>query len=188
MRIVGDWFLFDDGESRPILRAKLRTGHGTMVTEQFLLDTGADRMVFTAALLQQLALPVEPAPADERLLGIGGAADRDVDPRRPIPAGQCGRWAERPGGQLRLELAQQRGQPCRLVGGSLRRVLRDDQARDRIERNSGRRGESRQRDQDQRQKAEASQHRHVSPTPAMCTARRKTRHVCGARPTGLLRI
>jgi hypothetical protein len=74
MRIVGDWFLFDDGESRPILRAKLRTGHGTMITEQFLVDTGADRTVFTAALLRQLALPAEPAPPDERLLGIGGAA------------------------------------------------------------------------------------------------------------------
>jgi hypothetical protein len=74
MRIVGDWFLFADGEIRPILRAKLQTGHGTMVTEQFLVDTGADRTVFTAALLQQLALPVEQAPLDEGLLGIGGAA------------------------------------------------------------------------------------------------------------------
>ncbi len=74
MRIVGDWFLFEDGESRPILRAKVQTGRGMMVTEQFLVDTGADRTVFSAALLQQLASPVEPAPADERMLGIGGAA------------------------------------------------------------------------------------------------------------------
>lgn len=74
MRIVGDWFLFEDGEGRPILRAKLQTGRGTMITEQFLLDTGADRTVFSAALLQQLAIPFEPAPADERLFGIGGAA------------------------------------------------------------------------------------------------------------------
>jgi hypothetical protein len=43
MRIVGDWFLFDDGESRPILRAKVWTARGTTVTEQFLVDTGADR-------------------------------------------------------------------------------------------------------------------------------------------------
>ena len=62
------------GENRRILRAKLRTGRGTAVTEQFLVDTGADRTVFTAALLQQLALSVQPAPADDRLLGIGGAA------------------------------------------------------------------------------------------------------------------
>lgn len=74
MRIVGDWFLFDDGENRPILRAKLRTSHGTMVTEQFLVDTGADRTLFTAGLLEQLALRVRPAPADQRLLGVGGAA------------------------------------------------------------------------------------------------------------------
>jgi hypothetical protein len=74
MRIVGDWFLFEDGESRPILRVKVQTGRGAMIAEQFLVDTGADRTVFSAALLQQLALPVEPGPADERMLGIGGAA------------------------------------------------------------------------------------------------------------------
>ena len=74
MRIVGDWFLFEDGESRPILRAKVQTGRGVMLAEQFLVDTGADRTVFSAALLAQLALPVEPAPPDERMLGIGGAA------------------------------------------------------------------------------------------------------------------
>jgi len=30
MRIVGDWFLFEDGEDRPILRAKVQTDSGTM--------------------------------------------------------------------------------------------------------------------------------------------------------------
>lgn len=74
MRIVGDWFLFEDGESRPILRAKVQTSGGALIAEQFLVDTGADRTVFSAALLEQLALPVEPAPEDERMLGIGGAA------------------------------------------------------------------------------------------------------------------
>jgi len=54
MRIVGDWFLFEDGESRPMLRAKIPTGRGGTLAEQFLVDTGADRTVFSAALLAQL--------------------------------------------------------------------------------------------------------------------------------------
>ena len=74
MRIVGNWFLFEDGEHRPILRAKVQTCRGTTVAEQFLVDTGADRTVFSATLLGQLGLPTRVAPADERLLGIGGAA------------------------------------------------------------------------------------------------------------------
>ena len=74
MRIVGDWFEFEDGESRPVFRAKVQTGSGTMIAEQFLLDTGADRTVFSAALLHQLGLPVEPAPPEERIVGIGGTA------------------------------------------------------------------------------------------------------------------
>ncbi len=74
MRIVGDWFQYEDGESRLILRAKVQTGSGTMIAEQFLVDTGADRTVVSAALLYQLALPVESAPPEERIVGIGGAA------------------------------------------------------------------------------------------------------------------
>jgi len=78
MRIVGDWFLLEDGESRPMLRAKVATGRGGTLAEQFLVDTGADRTVFSAALLEQLALPVESAPPDERMLGIGGGAPHVV--------------------------------------------------------------------------------------------------------------
>lgn len=92
MRIVGDWFLFDDGESRPILRAKLWTAQGTTVAEQFLVDTGADSTAFTAALLQHLALPAEFAPADERLVGIDSVPDQAFDPGAVI-AGKYTDWS-----------------------------------------------------------------------------------------------
>lgn len=74
MRIVGSWYRFLDGETRPILRAKLQTGHGTVITDQFLVDIGADRTVFSAALLGQLGLPVESPPPDLQLHGISGSA------------------------------------------------------------------------------------------------------------------
>lgn len=46
MRIVGDWFLFEDGESHPILRAKVQTGRGVMLAEQFLVDAGDQPCIF----------------------------------------------------------------------------------------------------------------------------------------------
>jgi hypothetical protein len=75
MRIVGSWFLFSDGETRPILRTKMRTGHGTTITEQFLIDIGADRTVLSAAVLEQLDLPIDQPPADWQLRGISGSAE-----------------------------------------------------------------------------------------------------------------
>jgi hypothetical protein len=41
MRIVGDWFLFPDGERRPLVRGKLQTGHGTPVTSTVELPGSA---------------------------------------------------------------------------------------------------------------------------------------------------
>lgn len=74
MRIAGSWFLFEDGEPRPIVRAKLQTGHGSKITEQFLIDTGADRTVFSASLLGQLAAAIESPPTDLQLRGVSGPA------------------------------------------------------------------------------------------------------------------
>ncbi len=74
MRLVGSWFLFQDGETRPVLRATLRSGAGTTISEQFLVDTGADRTVFSAALLEQLHLAIETPPMDLQLRGVSGSA------------------------------------------------------------------------------------------------------------------
>jgi len=72
MVIVGEWQLFDDGVTRPIVRAKVRKGDSTLIAEDFLIDSGADRTVFRAALLEQLHISIQGPPADFTLSGIGG--------------------------------------------------------------------------------------------------------------------
>lgn len=54
MRIDGQWALFNDGFVRPIIRAEIRAGDDSWVEAPFLLDTGADRTVFSAAVLSKL--------------------------------------------------------------------------------------------------------------------------------------
>ena len=73
MRIIGSWFTFQDGETRPIIRAQLQTAYGPKITEQFLVDSGADRTVLSPALFEQLQLPAESPPADFQLHGVAGA-------------------------------------------------------------------------------------------------------------------
>lgn len=70
MYINGVWFLCADGLVRPVIRGQILTGHGTWVSAPLLVDTGADRTVFSAGLLATLALP--PLGAQERLGGLGG--------------------------------------------------------------------------------------------------------------------
>lgn len=70
MRINGEWFLCDDGTVRPVIRGHILAGTGVWVQAPFLVDTGADRTVFSAPVLAALALP--PANTTERLGGVGG--------------------------------------------------------------------------------------------------------------------
>jgi hypothetical protein len=56
MMIVGKWHLFDDGITRPIVRAKIHKGDGTLIVEDFLIDSGADRTVFRTTLNEILLL------------------------------------------------------------------------------------------------------------------------------------
>jgi len=72
MVIFGEWQLFDDGVMRPIVRAKVDKGDGTLIAEDFLIDSGADRTVFRTALLEQLHIPTQEPPVDLTLSGIGG--------------------------------------------------------------------------------------------------------------------
>ena len=74
MRIVGEWLLGDDGESRPIVRALVAGGAGHRYLERFLIDTGADRTVLSAGILAELRLPVDAPPPGAALRGIGGDA------------------------------------------------------------------------------------------------------------------
>jgi hypothetical protein len=73
MRINGEWYLCDDGAVRPILRAEVLTVTGTWEQTFFLVDTGADRTVFNAALYELTGHPG--TATGDRVGGIGGFAD-----------------------------------------------------------------------------------------------------------------
>jgi hypothetical protein len=76
MRISGEWYLCDDGLVRPVIRGEVLAGDGSWVRVPFLLDTGADRTVFSAAILAILQL--QPIATQARLGGLGGIADATV--------------------------------------------------------------------------------------------------------------
>jgi hypothetical protein len=71
MRIVGEWFLCTDGETRPVVKAYTADAGGAEVERRFLIDTGADWTVLTAELLAMLGLPSAPPPAGIALTGVG---------------------------------------------------------------------------------------------------------------------
>ena len=70
MRINGKWLLCDDGIVRPIIRGEIRTGTGSWVVVEFLVDTGADRTVLSATTLT--AFNLHPTTTQDRLGGLGG--------------------------------------------------------------------------------------------------------------------
>lgn len=72
MRIAGKWELCDDNVVRPIVRAQVSRVGGEMVAEDFLIDTGADRTVFSAALLSRMDLTSGDFQQESALCGIGG--------------------------------------------------------------------------------------------------------------------
>lgn len=75
MLITGEWQLRDDGVTRPVVRARVLDAGGHPVAENFLIDTGADRTVLSAALVTQLRLPFNRAQPDYKLSGVGGTSD-----------------------------------------------------------------------------------------------------------------
>jgi hypothetical protein len=62
-----------DGATRPMIPAHLLRQDGTLYSEAFLIDTGADITVLSAAVLQQLNCPTAPPPAGLSLVGISGS-------------------------------------------------------------------------------------------------------------------
>jgi predicted aspartyl protease len=73
MRIDGQWLLSDDGVMRPMISGEILTGNGSWERSEFLVDTGADRTVFSAATLARLALQSLAMP--EGISGVGGMVD-----------------------------------------------------------------------------------------------------------------
>ena len=72
MQLPGEWYPCPDGVERPVILGEVRARDGWL-RAPLLVDTGADRTVFTEDLLSLLGL--ETQPAEERLGGLGGAAD-----------------------------------------------------------------------------------------------------------------
>jgi hypothetical protein len=73
MRVDGEWRLCDDGIERPVIRGRARAADGSWVQVPFLVDTGADRTVFSWGILQALSL--SPLATQERIGGVGGIVD-----------------------------------------------------------------------------------------------------------------
>ena len=76
MRIDGQWLVCDDGVVRPVISGDIRTADGSWEQGEFLVDTGADRTVFSAATLAVLGL--QPLMAQDRIGGLGGLVDSVV--------------------------------------------------------------------------------------------------------------
>jgi hypothetical protein len=73
MLCEGEWLQCDDGITRPILLATVLKSDGEWWGIKFLLDTGADRTVFSANMLDMLKLPrITP---DDQISGVGGLVD-----------------------------------------------------------------------------------------------------------------
>lgn len=73
MQITGEWYIGDDGTPRPVLRGEILTRDGSWLKTPFLVDTGADRTVFSAAILSNLHLPA--FVSQNRLGGVGGLTE-----------------------------------------------------------------------------------------------------------------
>lgn len=70
MLISGEWFLFPDDIFRPVLRGEVLSASGAWISVPFLVDTGADRTVLTAAVMSASSMPV--LGAEEAISGLGG--------------------------------------------------------------------------------------------------------------------
>ena len=76
MRINGEWLWCDDGIVRPAIRGEILAADGSWRKVEFLVDTGADRTVLTAAALAQLG--VRPITSNDGISGLGGRAESVV--------------------------------------------------------------------------------------------------------------
>jgi predicted aspartyl protease len=73
MRVDGVWLQCDDGVVRPVLRAEILDGKGDWHAVELLIDTGADRTVLSADILE--LLDIAPSESSHRIGGVGGIVD-----------------------------------------------------------------------------------------------------------------
>ncbi|MBI3921569.1 MAG: hypothetical protein HY318_09145 [Armatimonadetes bacterium] len=75
MQIVGEWYLFDDGTVRPVVRARVASPAESSIEIPLLIDTAADCTVLSADLLPALRSMMVSRSPEVTLSGIGGGAD-----------------------------------------------------------------------------------------------------------------
>ena len=89
MLLNGMWLLCDDGVARPVIYGEVLAQDVTRVRTPFLVDTAADRTVFSANILE--ALGFEHVGSAQQLGGVGGiAASVVVDTRIEFPRDEPG--------------------------------------------------------------------------------------------------
>ncbi|MGI8979662.1 MAG: aspartyl protease family protein [Pirellulaceae bacterium] len=72
MQFNGEWMRCEDGVIRPVMRAEIRTSGNAWRSFELLVDTGADRTVICASVLEDLQLPR--LTSENQIGGIGGLA------------------------------------------------------------------------------------------------------------------
>lgn len=76
MLIKGFWKVGSDHELRPIIEASVSQADGSWCVAAFLVDSGADRTVLSADVLNRLGVP--PVASAEHIVGIGGQTESVV--------------------------------------------------------------------------------------------------------------
>jgi predicted aspartyl protease len=90
MRINGMWMPCDDGVIRPIIAGRVASGNEHWIKSEFLIDTGADRTVLSASILEQLVLPR--FYTTEEIGGLGGITDSVVIETSIQLLSEAGAW------------------------------------------------------------------------------------------------
>lgn len=73
MEIKGEWQFCEDGIVRPVMLGRFESAGREWISARLLIDTGADRTVLSAAVLQELG--VATLEAEEGISGLGGTTD-----------------------------------------------------------------------------------------------------------------
>ena len=73
MRCNGEWLQCDDGIVRPVIRGEILSGDRKWRAFELLVDTGADRTVLSANILE--ALDAKTAEAEDSIGGLGGIVE-----------------------------------------------------------------------------------------------------------------
>jgi predicted aspartyl protease len=76
MEIKGEWQFCEDGIVQPVMLGRFESANGEWISARLLIDTGADRTVLSATVLEKLGISA--FEAEESISGLGGATDSVV--------------------------------------------------------------------------------------------------------------